>query len=69
MHLAARTCLNCVPRVSSVKLPISARPYSSTSGTPLSRLLVQNTDTEFHHGRCLGYFPLGFGSSGWWFVT
>jgi hypothetical protein len=34
----ARTCLNCVPRVSSFELPISARPHSSTSGTPLSRL-------------------------------
>jgi hypothetical protein len=22
----------------------------------------------FHHGRCLGYFPLGFGNPGWWFV-
>jgi hypothetical protein len=25
--------------------------------------------SEFHHGRCLGCFLLGFGSSGWWFVT
>jgi hypothetical protein len=23
----------------------------------------------FHHGRCLGCFPLGFGNPGWWFVT
>jgi hypothetical protein len=30
----------CVPRVSSFELPISARPHSSTSGTPLSRLPV-----------------------------
>jgi hypothetical protein len=25
--------------------------------------------SELHHGRCLGCFPLGFGSSGWCFVT
>jgi hypothetical protein len=25
--------------------------------------------SEFHHGRCLGCFPLGFGSPGWWLVT
>jgi hypothetical protein len=24
--------------------------------------------SEFHHGRCFGCFPLGSGSSGWWFV-
>jgi hypothetical protein len=23
----------------------------------------------FHHARCFSCFPLGFGSSGWWFVT
>jgi hypothetical protein len=40
LNLATRTCLNCVPRVSSFELPISARPHSSTSGTPLSRLPV-----------------------------
>jgi hypothetical protein len=39
-HLAARTCLNCVLRVSSFELPISARPHSSTLGTPLGRLPV-----------------------------
>jgi hypothetical protein len=21
----------------------------------------------FHHARCFGCFPLGFGNSGWWF--
>jgi hypothetical protein len=31
----ARTCLICVPRVSSFELLISARPHSSTSGAPL----------------------------------
>jgi hypothetical protein len=39
-RLAVRTCLNCVPHVSSFELPISARPHSSTSGTPLGRLPV-----------------------------
>jgi hypothetical protein len=38
--IAARICLNCVPRVSFFELPISARPHSSTSGTPLSSLPV-----------------------------
>jgi hypothetical protein len=50
MHLATRTCLNCVPRVSSFELPISARPHSSTSGTPLSR--------------CRSKTPTGLGTSG-----
>jgi hypothetical protein len=22
----------------------------------------------FHHGRCLGCFPLSFGNPGWWFM-
>jgi hypothetical protein len=39
-----------VPRVSSFELPISARPHSSTSGTPLGRLPVKTPtagdDTE-----------------------
>jgi hypothetical protein len=28
MHIAAQTCLNCVPRVSSFELSISVRPHS-----------------------------------------
>jgi hypothetical protein len=44
-HIVARTCLNFVPCVSSFELPISVRPCSSTSGTPLGRLPVQNTDS------------------------
>jgi hypothetical protein len=46
-YLAARTCLNCAPRVSSFELPISTRPHSSTSGTPLSRLPVLNFIVNF----------------------
>jgi hypothetical protein len=53
MHIAARTCLNCVPRVSSFELPISVRPRSSTSGTPLGKLPVYNTDSPLDLKLCV----------------
>jgi hypothetical protein len=45
---------------------LSALIFANNSGNWSSSCIV---GSEFHHGRCLGCFPLGFGSSGWWFVT
>jgi hypothetical protein len=44
---------------------LKALIFASSSGSWISSCIV---DSEFHHGRCFGCFPLGFGSSGWWFV-
>jgi hypothetical protein len=51
---------------------------STLSPTSLSALIRANNSgswipscivgSVFHHGRCLGCFPLGFGNPGWWFV-
>jgi hypothetical protein len=44
---------------------LSALIFARSSGNWRPSCIV---GSEFHHGRCLGCFPLGFGSSGWWFV-
>jgi hypothetical protein len=45
---------------------LSALIFASSSGNWRPSYIV---GSEFHHGWCLGYFPLGFGNSGWWLVT
>jgi hypothetical protein len=40
--------------------------FASSSSSWIPSCIV---DSEFHHGRCLGCFLLGFGSSRWWLVT
>jgi hypothetical protein len=44
----------------------SALIFANNSGSWSHSFIV---GSEFHHGLCLGCFPLDFGSSGWWFVT
>jgi hypothetical protein len=39
--------------------------FASSSGNWIPSYIV---GSEFHHGRCFGFFPLGFGSSRWWLV-
>jgi hypothetical protein len=43
----------------------SALIRANNSGSWIPSYIVGSV---FHQGRCLGCFPLGFGSSGWWFV-
>jgi hypothetical protein len=45
---------------------LSALIFASSSSSWIPSCIV---GSKFHHDRCLGYFPLGFGSSRWWLVT
>jgi hypothetical protein len=38
---------------------------ASSSGSWIPSYMVGSV---FHHSRCLGCLPLGFGRPGWWFV-
>jgi hypothetical protein len=45
---------------------LKALIFCNSSGSWIPSYIVGSV---FHHARCFGCFPLGFGSSGWWFVT
>jgi hypothetical protein len=44
---------------------LSALIHANNSGSWIPSCIVGSV---FHHGQCLGCFPLGFGSPGWWFM-
>jgi hypothetical protein len=44
---------------------LKALIFYSSLGSLIPSCIVGSV---FHHARCFGYFPLGFGSSGWWLV-
>jgi hypothetical protein len=44
---------------------LKALIFASSSGSWIPSYIG---GSEFHHARCFGCFPLGFGSSGWWLV-
>jgi hypothetical protein len=44
---------------------LKALIFGSSSGSWITSCIG---GSEFHHDRCFGCFPLGFGNSGWWLV-
>jgi hypothetical protein len=44
---------------------LSALIRANNSGSWIPSCIVGSV---FHHGRCFGCFPLGFGNPGWWLV-
>jgi hypothetical protein len=45
---------------------LSTSMRANNSGSWIPSCIVGSV---FHHGRCFGCCPLGFGNPGWWFVT
>jgi hypothetical protein len=60
----SRDISGCTVRFMKLKATCSALSPASLSAL----IRANNFGSVFHHGRCLGCFPLGFGNPGWWFV-